>query len=95
MTRHSSCNRPIRRDLVVGLADIAVSGGIAFQVGDSFNVPYDDVAHVSFNRLPIQRTTQTGWMHPKYDDDRVMAIWLKDTRQCGPTKRLSAAAEID
>jgi hypothetical protein len=34
-------------DLVVGLADVAVSGGEAFQVGDRLDVPNDDVAHAA------------------------------------------------
>ena len=39
-------------DLVVGLADVAIRGGKAFQVGDSFDVPNDNVAHGAHS---------TGW----------------------------------
>ena len=61
-------------NLVIGLANVAVSGGEAFQVGGRLNIPYDEVGHVSFNKLPIQRSTHTGWKYPKYDADRAMAI---------------------
>jgi hypothetical protein len=32
-------------NFIIGLADMAVRGGKAFQVGDRFNIPSDHIAH--------------------------------------------------
>ena len=36
-------------NLVIGLADVAVSGGEALQVGDGLNISNDHVAHVAYS----------------------------------------------
>jgi len=36
-------------NFVIALADVAVRGGEAPQVGDRLNIPYDDVSHATYS----------------------------------------------
>jgi hypothetical protein len=44
----------LRSNFLIALANMAVRGGEAFQVGDRLNIPNDHIAHGAFNREALQ-----------------------------------------